>query len=77
MLREDLNKIKSPRNLLVFADKTMNLYYMPPNQYKTLPNNSITKTHCKLNSNAKRSSKKQAKKTLQRSELRGQDGMLH
>ena len=26
MLREDLNKIKSPRNLLVFADKTMNLY---------------------------------------------------
>ena len=33
-LREDLNKIKSSRNLLVFADKTTNLYEMPPDQYK-------------------------------------------
>ena len=32
-LREDLKKIKSSRNLLVFADKTTNLYEMPPGQY--------------------------------------------
>ena len=29
-LREDLNKIKPSRNLLVFADKKRNLYEMPP-----------------------------------------------
>ena len=29
-LREDLNKIKPSRNLLMFADKKRNLYEMPP-----------------------------------------------
>ena len=32
-LREDLNKIKSSRNFFVIADKTTNLYEMPPDQY--------------------------------------------
>ena len=40
-LREDLNKIKSSGNLLVFSDKTTNLNEMPPNQYKTLLNNTF------------------------------------
>ena len=35
-LSKELNKIRSSRNLLVFADKTTNLYEMPPDQYKTL-----------------------------------------
>ena len=52
-LREDLNKIKSSRNLLVFADKTTNLYEMLPDQYKTLLNNNITKMYHKVDSNAK------------------------
>ena len=75
-LREDLNKIKSSRNLLVFADKTTNLYEIPPDQYKTLLNNIITKTYGRADSNAKRNTNKKAKKTLQRTELRGQDGLL-
>ena len=52
-LREDLNKIKSSGNLLVFADKTTNLYEMLPDQYKTLLNNNITKMYHKVDSNAK------------------------
>ena len=35
-LREELNKIKSCRSLLVFADKTTNLYEIPPDIYETL-----------------------------------------
>ena len=61
-LRGDLNKIKSSRNLFVFADKTTNLYEMPPHQYKTLLNNNITKTYRKADSNTKRNSNKEAKK---------------
>ena len=62
ILREDLNKIKSSRNLLVFADKTTNFYEMPPVQNKTLLNNSITKTYWEADSNAKRNVDKEAKK---------------
>ena len=62
-LTEDINKIKSSRNLLVFPDKTTNLYEMPPDQYKTLLNNNITKTYRKADSNAKRNiDNKEAKK---------------
>ena len=61
-LREDLNNIKSSRNLLMFADKTTNLYEMPPDQYKTLLNNDITKTYRKVDSNAKWNIDKEAKK---------------
>ena len=61
-LIEDLNKIKPSRNLPVFADKTTNLYKMPPDQYKTLLNNNITMTYRKANSNAKRNIDKEAKK---------------
>ena len=61
-LSEELNKIKSSRNLLVFAEKTTNLYEMPPDQYKMLLNNNITKTYCKADSNAKQNIDKEAKK---------------
>ena len=62
VLREDFNKIKSSRNLLVFTDKTASLYEMPPDQYKTLLNNNITKTYRKVDSNAKRNIDKETKK---------------
>ena len=62
MLRKDLNKIKSSRNLLVFADKTTNLYEMPPDQYKMLLNNHITKTYRKADCNTKRNIDQEAKK---------------
>ena len=61
-LREDINRTKSSRHSLVFADKATNLYEMPPDQYKTLLNNNVTKTYRKANSNAKRNIDKEAKK---------------
>ena len=57
--------MKSSRNLLVFSDKTTNLYEMPPDQYRSLLNNNITKTYCKTDSNAKRNIDIEAKKLLE------------
>ena len=61
-LREDLNKIKPTRNFLVLANKPTFLYEMPPDQYKTLLMNNITKTDLKADSSAKRNINKEAKK---------------
>ena len=71
MKREDLNKIKSSRNLLVFANKTTNLYEMPPSQCKTLQNNNITKTYCKTDSNSKQNIDKEAKKLSKELNIEG------
>ena len=46
-LTEDINNIKSSENLLIFADKTTNLYEMTPEQYKTILTNNTTKTYRK------------------------------
>ena len=46
-LTSDLKKIKPSNALLVFADKTINLYYMRPDHYNSLYKNSITKTYIK------------------------------
>ena len=61
-LTKDLNKIKSSGNLLVFGNKTRNLHEMPPDQYKTLLNNNITKTYRYADSNAKRNIDQEAKR---------------
>ena len=70
-LSKELNKIRSSRNLLVFADKTTNLYEMPPNQCKTLQNNKITKMYCKTDSNSKQNIDKEAKKLSKELNLEG------
>ena len=46
-LSKDINNIKSSENLLIFADKTTNLYEMIPEQYKTILTNNVTKTYRK------------------------------
>ena len=46
-LTEDINNIKSSENLLIFADKTTNLYEMMLEQYKTILTNNVTKTYRK------------------------------
>ena len=50
-LTEDINNIKSSENLLIFADKTANLYEMTPEQYKTILTNNVTKTYRKAERN--------------------------
>ena len=46
-LISDLKEIQSSKNVLVFADKTANLYEMSPDQYNSLFKNNITKTYTK------------------------------
>ena len=43
----DLKKTKSSKNVLVFADKTANLYEISPDQYSSLLKENITKTNRK------------------------------
>ena len=45
-MKHDILKIKSSPNVFVFVDKTMNLYEIPPNDYKRLLYEDITKS-CK------------------------------
>ena len=46
-MKHDISKIKSSPNVFVFADKTTNLYEIPPNDYKRLLHENITKTYKK------------------------------
>ena len=43
-MKHDILKIKSSPNVLVFTDKTTNLHEIPPNGYKWLLHENITKT---------------------------------
>ena len=46
-MKNDISKIKSSANVFVSTDKTTNLYEMPPNDYKKLLYENITKTYKK------------------------------
>ena len=67
-LTEDINNIKSSENLLIFADKTTNLYEMTPESYKTILTNNVTKTYRKAERSTQLKIHREAKaisKTLQ------------
>ena len=46
-MKHDILNIKSSPNVFLFADKTTNLYEIPPNDYKRLLLENITKTYKK------------------------------
>lgn len=46
-LRRDVKKINSSKKVLVFADKTRNVYELDKNQYDKLLRENITKTYKK------------------------------
>ena len=46
-LKEDLSKIRKSRNILVFADKTNNVYEMKSEDHEKLILETITKTYQK------------------------------
>ena len=50
-LKEDCNKIKQSKDIIVSADKTSNLYCMPVETYKSHLKNNITKDYKKSNMN--------------------------
>ena len=67
-LTGDINNIKSSKHLLIFADKTTNLYEMTPEQYKTILTNNVTKTYRKAERSTRLNIDREAKtisKTLQ------------
>ena len=43
-LKEDILNIKSSPNVYTFADKTTNIYKLPPEDYKKLLHENITKS---------------------------------
>ena len=67
-LAEDINNIKSSENLLIFADKTTNLYEMTPEQYKTILTKNVVETYRKAEQSTQLHIDREAKtisKTLQ------------
>ena len=46
-LKEYVNKIRKPKNVCEFADRTNNLYEMTPEKYQNLLQETVTKTYKK------------------------------
>ena len=44
-IKKDLKNIKSSKSIFVFADKTKNIYEVPPNEYDKLLTENITKSY--------------------------------
>ena len=51
-LKQDLETIKSSKNVLVFVDKSTNLYELPKENYEKLLHDSIPQTYKKATVNA-------------------------
>ena len=60
----------------MFADKTTNLHEMPPGQCKTLNEQQHYKDVLQGRQRSQRRHQQRSQKTLQRTEFKGQDGML-
>ena len=61
-LRQDLEIIRSPKNVLAFADKSKNLYELSKESYEKLLHDNITQTYQKASVNAKRKIDRESKK---------------
>ena len=60
-LKRDILKISKSKDLFVPADKTTNLYAMPPDDYKKLLAENVTKTYKKAEPGAKRAIDREAR----------------
>ena len=47
-LKDDLKKVKTSGKIMVFADKTTNMYEMSKEDYVKLINDNVTKTYQKV-----------------------------
>ena len=61
-LRKDVQSIKSSNNMLVFADKSTNLYELSRDHYEKLLHDNITQTYQKTHYQAKKKIDREAKK---------------
>ena len=63
-MKEDISKIKASPNVLVFANKTTNIYQVSPSKYNKLLNDNITKTYKKSTDRLEKSINMEAKDEL-------------
>ena len=61
-LRKDVQSIKSSNNMLIFADKSTNLYELSRDHYEKLLHDNITQTYQKTHYQAKKKIDREAKK---------------
>ena len=61
-LKQDLEIIRPPKNVLAFADKRTNLYELSKESYEKLLHDNITQTYKKAPVNAKRKIDRESKK---------------
>ena len=63
-LREDINKIRSSKNLFVFVDKSTSLYELWDTDYNRLLGNNITNNYSKCENGVKHRIVRETKKSL-------------
>ena len=68
-LKQDISGINSSSDVLIFADKTNNIYKATPEQYKKLLKDSITKTYKKSSDLLEKSITMEAKHIAKKLEL--------
>ena len=56
-MKEDIRKLISSKNVYVFADKTTNIYEVPPDEYKKLLKENISKIDLTIRKSIKFGSK--------------------
>ena len=67
--KEDIRKLKSSKNVYVFADKTTNIYEVPPDEYKKLLKEKITKIYRKSTQRLEKALNLKAKQIAKKLEL--------
>ena len=70
-LKQDLETIRSSKNLLAFADKSTNLYELSKESHEKLLHDSITQTYKKPPVNAKQKIDRESKKFVKNLRLKG------
>ena len=60
-MKGDISKIKASPNVLVFTDKTTNIYQLSPSKYNKLLNDNATKTYKKFTNRLEKSINMEAK----------------
>ena len=68
-LKEDISSINSSSDVLIFADKTNNIYKTTPEQYKKLLKDNVTKTYKKSSDILEKSINMEAKHIAKKLEL--------
>ena len=75
-LKDDLKNVKTSRKIMVFADKTTNIYEMSKEDYVKLINDNVTKTYQKTTLSTKTKIDKETKNLCKEVETGEKDGAV-